>query len=104
TVALVGPSGGGKSTLVSLLLRLAEPSAGHILVGEDDLAALDPAAWRRRIGYVPQRPTLFRGTVADNIRLGDPLADDAHVRRAAELAGAHDFVDDLPRGYETVVG
>jgi len=104
TVALVGPSGGGKSTLVSLLLRFVEPSAGRILVGEDDLAALDPAAWRRRIGYVPQRPTLFRGSVAENIRLGDPLADDARVRRAAELAGAHDFVDDLPLGYETLVG
>src|SRR4249919_4295150 len=72
TVALVGPSGGGKSTLVSLLLRLAKPSSGRILVGGCDLASVDATAWRRLTAFVPQRPTLFRGTVADNIRLGDP--------------------------------
>jgi len=104
TVALVGPSGGGKSTLVSLLLRFAEPSSGRILVGPDDLATLDVATWRGQIAFVPQRPTLFRGTIADNIRLGDPTASDAEVRRAAELAGAHDFVAALPQGYATVVG
>ena len=104
TVALVGRSGAGKSTLVSLLLGFARPSAGRIRVGDVDLADVDPAAWRRRIAYVPQRPTLFRGTVADNIRLGNPSADDDRVRWAAELAGAHDFVSALPRGYETLVG
>jgi thiol reductant ABC exporter CydD subunit len=104
TVALVGESGGGKSTLAALLLRLAQPSSGRILVGTDDLATLDASDWRSRIAYVPQRPTLFRGTIADNIRLGDASAGDAGVRRAAELAGAHDFVTQLPDGYATVVG
>jgi thiol reductant ABC exporter CydD subunit len=104
TVALVGTSGAGKSTLVSLLLGFAQPGAGRILVGDVDLAGVDPAAWRRRIAYVPQRPTLFHGTVADNIRLGDPGADDDTVRRAAELAGAHEFVSALRHGYDTLVG
>jgi thiol reductant ABC exporter CydD subunit len=104
TVALVGESGGGKSTLAALLLRFADPSSGRILVGADDLSTLDAAGWRRRIAYVPQRPTLFRGTIAENIRLGDASADDAGVRHAAELAGAHEFVARLPDGYATVVG
>ena len=98
TLAIVGPSGGGKSTLVSLLLRLDEPTSGRILVGDDDLALLDATAWRRQTAFVPQRPTLFRGTVADNIRLGDASADDERVRDAAALAGAHEFVSRLPGG------
>ena len=104
TVAFVGASGGGKSTLAALLLRFAEPTSGRILVGTDDLAGLDAPAWRRSIAYVPQRPTLFRGTIADNIRLGDASADDAGVRQAARLAGAHDFVSGLADGYATLVG
>src|SRR4029078_11003853 len=96
TVALVGASGAGKSPLAALLLRFAEPTSGRILVGTDDLAGLDAAGWRRSIAYVPQRPTLFRGTVADNIRIGDAYADDAGVREAARLAGADDFVSELP--------
>lgn len=103
-VAIVGPSGGGKSTLLSLLLRFFDPSAGRILVGGLDLADLDPDAWRRAIAYVPQSPTLFRGSAADNIRLGQPRADADRVRAAARLAGAHDFLEALPGGYETVVG
>ena len=74
------------------------------MVGDRDLGTLDPAAWRRQIAYVSQRPTLFRGTVAENIRLGDASADDLSVRAAADLAGAHGFVSELPHGYETVVG
>ncbi len=104
TVAFIGASGGGKSTLAALLLRFAEPTSGRILVGTDDLAGLDAPAWRRSIAYVPQGPTLFRGTIADNIRLGDASADDAGVLQAARLAGAHDFVSGLADGYATLVG
>ena len=104
TVALVGPSGGGKSTIVALLLGFADPSKGKITIGSADLADVDPRAWRAQCAWVPQRPTLFRGTIADNIRLGARAASDEHVRSAAVLAGADSFVSGLPDGYETVVG
>jgi thiol reductant ABC exporter CydD subunit len=103
-VAVVGPSGAGKTTLLSLLLRFLEPTQGRVLAGDRDLADIDPAAWRRRLALVPQQPTLFRGTVADNIRLGDRSASDERVREAAELAGAAEFVSRLPLSYDTVVG
>ena len=74
-VALVGQSGGGKSTLASLLCLFAAPQSGRILIGDDDLADCDAAAWRRQIAWLPQSPTLFRGSVADNIRLADPIGD-----------------------------
>jgi ATP-binding cassette, subfamily C, bacterial CydD len=104
TVALVGNSGAGKSTVGSLLLRLAEPTAGRITVGDVDLAACRSEAWRQLVAWVPQRPTLFRGSVADNIRLGDAAATDERVQEAGELAGADAFVLDLPAGYDTIVG
>ena len=104
TVALTGPSGAGKSTVAALLLLLADPTAGRVTAGGVDLAGCDPAGWRASIAWVPQRPTLFRGTVADNIRLGDPTAADKTVRRAAGLAAADGFVRELPGGYDTVVG
>jgi ATP-binding cassette subfamily C protein CydD len=104
TVVLVGSSGAGKSTVAGLLLRLLEPTEGRIRVGPVDLAGCDAAAWRAQIAWVPQRPTLFRATTADNIRLGDPSANDARVRAAAELAGADQFIQGLPAGYETVLG
>ena len=104
TVALVGPSGSGKSTIASLLLRLLEPTGGRAAVGAVDLASCDTAAWRAQIAWVPQRPTLFRGTVAENIRLGNDRAADGDVRTAAALAGADAFVRDLPDGYEAIVG
>lgn len=104
TVALTGPSGGGKSTLLALLLRFVEPTSGRVHVGDDDLRDLDPAEWRRHLAYVPQSPTLFRGSVADNIRLGEPSASAARVRAAAELAGADELVSRLSDGYDTLVG
>jgi ATP-binding cassette, subfamily C, bacterial CydD len=104
TVALVGPSGGGKSTIASLLLLLAEPAEGRVTVGGVDLAACAAESWRERIAWVPQSPTLFRGTVADNIRLGVPAAGELDVHAAAARAGAHAFVQALPDGYDTVVG
>jgi thiol reductant ABC exporter CydD subunit len=104
TVALVGPSGAGKSTVASLLLRFAEPSSGHVTVGGIDLAEYRAELWRRLIAWVPQRPTIFRGSVLENIRLGDEGASDRAVREAAMLAGADRFIHSLPSGYETLVG
>jgi len=104
TVALIGESGGGKSTLASLLLRFRDPSGGRILVDGVDLRSCDPAAWRRQIAWVPQNPTLFRGSVADNIRLGAPGCTDDDVSRSARLAGAESLVMRLPDGYATLVG
>jgi len=104
TVALVGESGGGKSTIAALLLRLCEPVRGRVTVDGVDLAGCDAASWHAQAAWAPQDPTLFRGTVADNVRLGDPDASDERVREAARLAGADAFVAALPLGYETVVG
>ncbi len=103
-VAVVGPSGAGKSTLIQLLLRFVSPQSGQILVGEQDLAGIDAADWRQEIVWVPQRPALFNVSVADNIRLGRPQAADADVIRAATQAGAVDFINALPQGFESVAG
>src|SRR5262249_10527567 len=103
TTALVGPSGAGKSTVASLLLRLVEPGSGRVTVGGIDLAECRIELWRRVVAWVPQRPTLFRGTVADNIRIGDDRARDEAVRDAAVLAGADRFIRGLPEGYGTLV-
>jgi ATP-binding cassette subfamily C protein CydD len=104
TVALVGPSGAGKSTVAGLLLRFAEPSSGCVTVGGIDLAECRTELWRRLIAWVPQRPTIFLGTVTENIRIGDQGASDRAVRDAAMLAGADRFIRSLPSGYETLVG
>ena len=104
TTALAGESGSGKSTIAALLLLLREPTAGRVCVDGVDLASCDPQAWLRQVAWLPQRPTIFRGTVAENIRLGDADASDEAVRDAARLAGADAFVERLPDGYETVVG
>jgi ATP-binding cassette, subfamily C, bacterial CydD len=104
TLALVGQSGAGKSTMAQLLLTLARPTAGRITVGGVDLAGADQRAWRRQIAWVPQRSTLLRDTLAGNIRLGDRLASDAEMRQAAASAGADAFIRALPDGYETIVG
>lgn len=104
TVALVGPSGAGKSTLLNVLLGFVPPTEGQVRIGGTDLAELDLEEWRSRIAWVPQRPQLFAGTIADNVRLARPDADEAAVRRALGDAGALEFVDALPRGTDTLLG
>ncbi|MFD8543521.1 thiol reductant ABC exporter subunit CydD [Streptomyces sp. NPDC059649] len=104
TVALVGPSGAGKSTLLGVLLGLTAPTGGRALVDGHDIASLSPDSWRQRIAWVPQRPQLFAGTVAENVRLARPDADDAAVRAALADAGALDFVEALPDGLATRLG
>ncbi|WP_186785752.1 thiol reductant ABC exporter subunit CydD [Streptomyces misionensis] len=104
TVALVGPSGVGKSTLLHVLLGFVRPARGRVRIGGVDLAELDLEQWRSRIAWVPQRPHLYAGTIAENVRLARPDADDNAVRRALRDAGALDFVDALPDGAGTVLG
>ncbi|WP_109004712.1 thiol reductant ABC exporter subunit CydD [Streptomyces rishiriensis] len=104
TVALVGPSGAGKSTLLHALLGFVRPAEGRVLAGGVDLAAADLEQWRSRIAWVPQRPHLFAGTIAENVRLARPRADESALRRALADAGALEFVDALPAGADTVLG
>ncbi|MCS7090882.1 MAG: ABC transporter ATP-binding protein [Verrucomicrobiota bacterium] len=104
TVALVGPSGAGKSTFALLIPRFFDPTEGQVTYGGMDLRDLDKHAWRKRIALVPQSPALFNATIAENIRLGRPDADDAAVREAARRAGAAEFIESLPQGYDTQVG
>jgi ABC-type multidrug transport system fused ATPase/permease subunit len=103
-VALVGESGSGKSTILALLLGLVAPLRGRVLVGAVDLAGLDRAAWLRRVAWLPQRPTIFHGTLEHNIRLGRLDADEASVAEAARLAGVAEFLPRLPLGLLTRVG
>ena len=103
-IVLTGPSGAGKSTLLALLLRFVTPAAGTIEAGGADLAATDLEQWRRQIAWVPQQPYLFSGSAADNIALGQPGASRGAVGRAARLAGAAEFIDSLPSGYDTPLG
>jgi thiol reductant ABC exporter CydD subunit len=103
-VAVTGPSGAGKSTLLAVVAGLVTPESGRVLVDGVPLEELDVAQWRSRLGWVPQRPHLFAASVADNIRLGVPDADDARVRAAARAAGAEEFIDALPEGLATVLG
>ncbi|WP_413207407.1 thiol reductant ABC exporter subunit CydD [Rhodospirillum sp. A1_3_36] len=103
-VALAGPSGAGKSTLVNLLLRFVEPSAGRVLVDGCPLGGLSVEDWRRSLAWVPQRPHLFQGSVADAIRLGRPDAPLEAVEEAARQANAHDFIRSLPEGYHQAIG
>ena len=103
TVALVGPSGAGKTTLFQLLLRFYDPEHGSIRLDGIDIARLDPAALRARIGIVSQDPVIFGTTAAENIRYGRPDAGDAEVRAAALAANAG-FLDQLPQGFDTYLG
>jgi ABC-type multidrug transport system fused ATPase/permease subunit len=104
TVALVGESGAGKSTVAQLLLGLLEPTSGRVSVGGVDLGSCQRESWRRAVAWVPQHPSMFRGTVAENIRLGDQRAPDRRVCDAAALAGADEFIRALPNGYQTLIG
>jgi ATP-binding cassette, subfamily C, bacterial CydD len=103
-IVLTGPSGAGKSTLLALLLRFLAPATGIIEAGGVDVAVTDLEQWRRQIAWVPQQPYLFSGSAAENIALGQPGASRAAIGRAAELAGAAEFIDSLPRGYDTPLG
>ncbi|MFE1601207.1 ABC transporter transmembrane domain-containing protein [Methylobacterium sp. ID0610] len=103
-VALVGPSGAGKSTVLQLLLRFYDPDSGRVRVDGVPVDTVDPAALRARLSLVPQDPTVFSGSVLDNIRYGRPEASEAEVIRAAEQAHADGFIRALPQGYATPVG
>jgi ATP-binding cassette subfamily B protein len=103
-VALVGYSGGGKTTITMLLLRFMNIDSGQILIDGQDIAKIKQGELRASIAYVPQDTSLFHRTLADNIRYGKPGASDKEVMRAARLARAHDFIKDLPNGYDTLVG
>ncbi len=104
THAVVGPTGAGKSSLVRLLLRFHDPRSGRVLVDGHDVRDLSYSSLRQAIGYVSQDVFLFQGTVRENIAYGRPGASDAEIQAAARLAEAHDFVVELPAGYDTVVG
>jgi len=99
TVALVGETGAGKSTLVKLLARFYDPDSGRVAVDDHDLRALDLPAYRHRLGYVPQEAFLFTGSIRDNVAYGRPEATNAEVEAAARAVGAHDFIAALPGGY-----
>jgi ABC-type multidrug transport system fused ATPase/permease subunit len=104
TVALVGETGAGKTTVARLLARFYDPNAGQILLDGVDLRSLSDAALRREVVLITQESFLFEGTVAENIRLGRPAASDAEVEAAARAIGAHGFISALPDGYATKVG
>ncbi|MEM1310733.1 MAG: ABC transporter ATP-binding protein, partial [Cyanobacteria bacterium P01_H01_bin.153] len=103
-VAIVGPSGSGKSTLVSLLLRLYDPLEGRVLIDGHDLREYTLASLRAQISIVLQDSILFAASVRDNIAYGSPDATDADIIAAAQLANAHDFIEALPDGYDTLLG
>jgi ATP-binding cassette, subfamily B, bacterial len=103
-IGLVGPSGGGKTTIVNLLARFYDVSGGTIRIDGVDLRRLDTGHYRRQLGMVLQDPYLFHGTVLENIRYGMPEAPLSQVVAAAQAANAHDFITKLQHGYDTVVG
>ena len=103
-IALVGASGSGKSTVLALMERFYDPQSGIVTLDGINVQHLDPMWLRDYIGFVMQEPTLFTGTILQNIKYGRPLATDKEVKECAKVANAHDFIMLLPEGYETVVG
>ena len=104
TIALVGPTGAGKSTLVNLICRFFEPRGGTLSIGGIDYTDMTQHAIQSRIGMVLQTPHLFSGTIRENLRYGKLDATDAEIEAAAKLAGAHEFITTLPKGYDEEVG
>ena len=101
---MIGPSGGGKSTILSLIDAFHYPSYGRILIDGKDLSTLDPIAYRRMVGYLTQDPILFRTSIFENITYGTIAADESQVYRATHKAGLLSYVDTLPLGLDTEVG
>lgn len=104
TIALVGSNGAGKSTIAHLLMRLHAPAEGRILIDGVDIATVSLESLRRQIGVVPQHVLLFNASVRDNIAYGRPEPDHSAIEAAARAAGAHDFISNLPQGYDTPIG
>jgi ATP-binding cassette subfamily B protein len=104
TLAIVGRTGSGKSTLISLIPRMMDPTSGKVLLDGIDLRDLDPAELRRQIGFVPQETFLFSATIAENIAFGVESATPEDIRRAAAIAGLADDIASFPKGYDTIVG
>jgi ATP-binding cassette, subfamily B, bacterial MsbA len=103
-IAFVGPTGAGKTTVINLLHRFYDPTDGRITADGLDLRQVSVESWYRQLALVPQETILFGGTILDNIRYGNPDADDAAVQKASQAASAHDFITNFPDGYQTVVG
>jgi ATP-binding cassette subfamily C protein CydD len=104
TTALVGPSGGGKTTVSNLILRFIDPQSGSIRLAGLDLTKLEPTLLRTHIAWVPQHPYLFHGTVEENIRIANPEASQEDIALASRHAHAHDFITAMPQGYSTPLG
>jgi ABC-type multidrug transport system fused ATPase/permease subunit len=102
-VALVGVSGAGKTTVTSLIARLYDPQKGRVLIDGEDIKSFTLRSLRDSITFVPQEPMLFRATIAENISYGRPGATREEIEEAAQLAGADDFVQELPEGYDTLL-
>lgn len=103
-IAIVGPSGAGKSSFANLLLRFYDPDQGAVYLDGVDIKQLTLSALRRHIGFIQQDPVLFNTSIVDNIRYGRPDASISQIEQAARMADAHDFISELPQGYNTVVG
>lgn len=104
TVAFVGPSGAGKTTIIQLILRFYDPSSGRITLDGVDLRDLARSDFRRSVALVPQDPVIFAASARENIRFGRPDATDAEIEQAAKAAAAHQFISDLPEGYDSYLG